>query len=262
MSILRRLGNKSKIAEKIQYYFPEHKIYIEPFFGAGGMFFNKPKAKYNIVNDLDSDVFNLFQVVMNQKEELEKAFYMMPIHSDLLEYWKKNEETDSIKKALRFLLLSNFTFNGSGTMIVWGASPSRATSYKIDFNEKLNKTFDFLHSVQFNNKEFRKFIKDIMLDSRSGELLKTFIYNDPPYIGTTDNYSNSFTEQDSFDLFEANEKTGCKYAMSEFDHPFILDQAKERNLNVIIIGERQNLKNRRIEILVTNYEKKQLDIFS
>ena len=80
--ILRRLGNKKKIAEEIIKHFPDHKIYIEPFFGAGGMFFNKPKAKYNIVNDLDSDVFNLFQVVMNQKEELEKAFYIMPIHSD------------------------------------------------------------------------------------------------------------------------------------------------------------------------------------
>ena len=79
---------------KIQKYFPEHKIYIEPFFGAGGMFFNKPKSKYNIVNDLDSDVFNLFQVVMNQKKELEKAFYMMPIHSDLLNYWKQNKETE------------------------------------------------------------------------------------------------------------------------------------------------------------------------
>ena len=105
--ILRRLGNKQAIAKKFLPYFPEHKIYIEPFFGAGGMFFNKPKAKYNIVNDLDSDVFNLFMVVMNQKNELEKAFYQMPIHSDLLNYWKKNEETDPIKKALRFLFLSN-----------------------------------------------------------------------------------------------------------------------------------------------------------
>ena len=109
--ILRRLGNKKKIAKKIQAYFPPHKIYIEPFFGAGGMFFNKPKAQYNIVNDLDSDVFNLFQVVMNQKEELEKAFYITPIHSDLLNYWKENEETEPIKKAVRFLFLSNLTFS-------------------------------------------------------------------------------------------------------------------------------------------------------
>jgi DNA adenine methylase len=63
--ILRRLGNKQAIAQDIIKYFPEHKIYVEPFFGAGGMFFNKPKVKYNIVNDLDSEVFNLFQVVID-----------------------------------------------------------------------------------------------------------------------------------------------------------------------------------------------------
>ena len=65
--ILRRLGNKSKIAKEIQKHFQKHDIYIEPFFGAGGMYFNKPKANYNIVNDIDGDVFNLFQVVMNKK---------------------------------------------------------------------------------------------------------------------------------------------------------------------------------------------------
>ena len=49
--------------------------------------------------------------------------------------------------------------------------------------------------------------------------------------------------------------------MSEFDNPFILNQAKERNLNIIEIGERVNLKNRRIEILITNYENNQTSLF-
>ena len=49
--------------------------------------------------------------------------------------------------------------------------------------------------------------------------------------------------------------------MSEFNHPFILKQAEKRGLNVIIIGERQNLKNRRIEILVTNYKNNQQSLF-
>ena len=43
--------------------------------------------------------------------------------------------------------------------------------------------------------------------------------------------------------------------MSEFDNEFILNQAKERRLNIIYIGERTNLKNKRTEILVTNYQK-------
>jgi DNA adenine methylase len=250
--ILRRLGNKKKIAKKIQAYFPPHKIYIEPFFGAGGMFFNKPKAKYNIVNDLDSDVFNLFQVVMNQKEELEKAFYMMPIHSDLLNYWKENEETEPIKKALRFLFLSNFTFMGKPNNIKFGTENPKNSFYK-----NIENTFEFLKDVQFLNFNFKDVFKKVQIKEPND----VFIYCDPPYLGTSNNYSHSFKEEDSFDLFEANEKTGCKWAMSEFDHPFILQQAKERNLNVIEIRERQNLKNRRAEILVTNYKTNQLELF-
>jgi len=200
---------------------------------------------------------------MNQKEELEKAFYMMPIHSDLLDYWKKNLETEPILKAIRFILMSNYTFNGLGGMIVFGAS-SASGGFKGNFNFLVDKCFNILYKVQFMNKDFRKFFKSIMLDDRmdKGESEQTLIYADPPYIFTTDNYSNSFTESDSIDLFNALQKTGCKYAMSEFNNPFIIDQAKKRGLNIIIIGERQNLKNRRTEILITNYKNIQGSLFN
>lgn len=255
--ILRRLGNKAKIAQEIQKYFPPHNTYVEPFFGAGGMFFNKPKANFNMLNDLDSDVFNLFQVVMNNKEELEKAFYMMPIHSDLLNYWKKHEETEPIKKALRFLLISNFTLLGTGSQLSYLTSDAENTILN-----NVDKTQKKLFGCRFNNCDFKKFLSSLSFRGRESDALNTFIYCDPPYLGTTDNYSHSFKEQDSLDLFDCLEATKCKFAMSEFDHPFILEQAKQRNLNVIIIGERQNLKNRRTEILVTNYKTNQLDLFA
>ena len=258
--ILRRLGNKKKIAKEIQKYFPPHKIYIEPFFGAGGMFFNKPKAKYNIVNDLDSDVFNLFNVVMNQKEELEKAFYMMPIHSDLLKHWKENEETEPIKKALRFLFLSNLTFMGTGEAMRYTATKQE---YPQNFKKYLEETQGKLFEVHFNNTDCNKFIKNICFqtDGRNDEA-KTLIYCDPPYLETNDNYSNSFTEEQSKELFDTLEETSCKFAMSEFDHPFIIEQSKQRGLNIIIIGERKNLKNRRTEVLITNYENRQQSLFA
>lgn len=256
--ILRRLGNKQAIANEIQKYFPEHKFYIEPFFGAGGMFFNKKKAKYNIINDLDSDVYNLFQVILNDKENLKQLFYKMPIHSDLLEYWKKNKENDPIKKALRFLFISNFTLNGTGSAIRHQVSSGAGgvKDFKDGFNSQIENTFKFLHDCNFTNFDFRKFILKLGFqnDGRNDQN-KSFIYCDPPYLGTKDNYSNSFKESDSIDLFDCLQASGCKFAMSEFDNEFILNQAKERGLNVIIIGERKNLKNRRTEILITNYKK-------
>lgn len=260
--ILKRLGNKSKMAGELLKYFPDHKIYIEPFFGAGGMFFNKPKVKYNIVNDSDSDVFNLFNVVSTRKDELEEQFKIMPIHSDLLEYWKANNEECEIRRALRFLMLSNFTLLGGGDKLRLGATGGSA-GIKNNFYDQLKTTFDLIHDVQFCNTDFRLFFNSISLDDRANkkESDNTLIYCDPPYLGTANNYKEGFKEDDSKDLFDCLVETKCKFAMSEFDHPFILEQAKERGLNVIYVGERQNLKNRRTEILVTNYENKQISLF-
>ena len=251
--ILRRLGNKSKIAMDIQNHFPQHKIYIEPFFGAGGMFFNKPKAHHNILNDIDSDVFNLFQVVSNRKNELLDMFLIMPLHMDLYNYWKENKETEPIRKAVRFILLSNYGYMGQ-------CETFRLTATKNEYAEKfelyLSNASKYLFNCQFGNMDFRKFLSSFHFqsDGRNDED-ETLIYADPPYLGTNDNYSQSFKEEDANDLFDFLQKTKCKFAYSEFDHPFILEQAGKRGLNVITIGERQNLKNRRTEILVTNYRK-------
>jgi DNA adenine methylase len=248
--ILRRLGNKQKLAKEIQQYFPPHKIYIEPFFGAGGMFFNKPKAKYNIVNDLDSDVFNLFQVVMNQKEELVNAFLLMPISEELFNYWKKNREDEPIKKALRFILLSNYGYMGKPDTLHMSINNNSQ-----EILNKIEQTSKMMFDVIISKKDFRKFFNSITYRTEEIEKNKTLIYNDPNYLEVENNYEKKdWKESDVVDLFDCLQKTKCKFAYSEFNHPFILEQAKERNLNVITIGERQNLKNRRIEILVTNYE--------
>lgn len=254
--ILKRLGNKQKMAKELIKQFPAHKIYIEPFFGAGGMFFNKPKVEYNIVNDIDSDVFNLFNVVSNNKEDLEIAFINMPIHTDLLEYWKENKENEPIKKALRFLMISNMTWMGIGDKIHLSLK-----NHKKPVLESLDRINKLLFDVQFANYHFKDFLNSLSWRCKE-EMEKVFIYCDPPYLGTSDNYSDSFKEEDSNELFDCLEATKCKFAMSEFDHPFILEQAEKRGLNIIYMGERNNLKNRRVEILVTNYENRQQSLFA
>jgi DNA adenine methylase len=253
--ILRRLGNKTRIAKEIIKYFPPHTTYVEPFFGAGGLFFNKPKAKYNILNDLDSDVINLFNVILNKKNEFLELLELTPYSSELFRYWSKNEEKEPLMKALRFVYLSNYGYLGTNSIL----RTSIYNNSKRVAIRNLEETIKFLKdcSIQFTDYDFRKSIKSVSF-RRQSEIEKTFFYCDPPYLGTTNNYSHSFTEQDCIDLFDILQDTGCKFAISEFDHPFILDQAKKRWLHVHVIGERQNLKNRQTEVLITNYENQKM----
>lgn len=244
--ILTRLGNKRAIAHKIIPYFPAHKFYIEPFFGAGGMFFSKPKAKYNSVNDLDSDVFNLFQVVMDRREEFEEMLRIMPIHQDLLKHWMQNKETDPIRKAVRFIFLSNFTYMGKGDCLKNTMEKEKGGIYS-----KLSKTQLFLSDVRIFNEPFDRYFKSLVIDSLARKA--AFIYADPPYLDTTNNYQSGFKEKDTRDLFKCLVETGIKFAVSEFDNDVISDLVDEYQLNKVVIGERRNMKNRRTEILVMNY---------
>lgn len=245
--LLNRLGNKKRIAEKIYTHFPAHDLYIEPFFGAGGMFFNKPRAKYNIVNDLDHDVFNLYQVIRSQPDQLIAAWNNTPIHSLQFLAWQKHQETDPVYKAVRFLVLSNFSFMGKGNTLLLGFGGN-----KPDLSELLPAITRAFINTKFTNYDFRIILRKISL-AGGRKKDRTFIYCDPPYLNTTNNYSDGFIERDSAELFEMLTGSGIRWAMSEFDHPFIMDTVRNKNLNIIKIGERWNLNNRRTEYLITNF---------
>jgi DNA adenine methylase len=250
--ILRRLGNKKKLVNKILGNVPNHQVYIEPFFGTGSVYFGKPKSNYNFLNDLDDDVFNLYYVTSNNWEELYNEIKIMPVSMSLFKYWMKNKEVDPIKKALRFLFLSNFSYMGKGYCFQVGSSNSKNVLLNNMKNYK-----SLLINCHITNLDFRKFFKAIQWKSIFDS--PVFCYCDPPYINTENNYSNSFTEQDAIDLFNIlkdleNKYKNFYYAISEFQNEFVMDLAKERNLNINIIGERRSIKNRNTEILITNYK--------
>lgn len=249
--ILRRLGNKKALADKIIAHFPEHKVYYELFFGTGSIYFAKPPSRYSIVNDLDSDVFSLFQVVKNNMDEFLELFIVTPMSEQLFYWWKDNKETEPIRKALRFLYLSNFSHLGK--LDTFNLIHSQVV-HKKKLQALIRDTSEFMQNTTILKRDFRNFFDGI----KDGEVnigkKHRFSYADPIYLDTVHNYGTpDMKEQCSFDLFETLDNSGVRYAMSEFNHPFVMDQAKKRGLNIITIGERQNIKNRRIEMLYTNY---------
>lgn len=241
--LLSRLGNKRKLAKQILAFVPEHDLFIEPFFGAGGFFFSKPKSKYNVLNDADAEVYNLFTVVRNRGEELAEVFSSMPIHQKLWNHYRKHPEEDEVWRAARFLFLSNFGYMGKPNTLRF---PSKRTKQLI--LERMPLTALKLEDVDFMCGDFRQVFRRISISHPH----KTFCYCDPPYLNTANNYASGFTLQDSTDLFDCLQAQDYHFIMSEFDHPFILEQAHDRKLHVHSLGERRALNARRTEILVSN----------
>lgn len=256
---LNRIGSKRKLAKQIIPLFPNHKLYLEPFFGCGGLFFNKPLAEYNIVNDLNEDVINCFDVARKKPQELLEFLEITPCHQSLLKKWKKEVPESDIERAVRMVLLSNYTYLGGGTNLKWTINNQKklAIANLKDFLKS-----DYIKFTSFQATCYKKFFENLNFRSEL-DRNQAFCYSDPPYLNTKNNYANKFNaikwvEEDFIELLKIHIQTGLRFAISEFDDPFILEACRQRNLNVIILGERGNLKNTRVEILITNYEAKNL----
>jgi DNA adenine methylase len=256
--ILTRLGNKRKIAKELQQHFMPHRMRIEFFFGAGGSYFYLPKPKFSILNDADDDVTNLYLVLLDRKDELKQQLELLPITENLIKYWLKNLETDPLRKAIRFLLLSNFTYLGKGDTI-----RLRIDHCKRNLINRIEPTFSYLSNAKITNVDFRDVLNKISFHPDVTPKSACFNYLDPVYLFTEHTYKvPKWTVEDTEDCFKIMDSSGINSAMSEFDIEQVLDFASDYKMNVIYLKERQNLKNKRNEILITNYVKPKRTTYS
>ncbi len=56
-------GGKQQLASKIVSLIPDHGIYCEPFIGGAAVFFAKQKSDAEIINDINSEIVNFYEVL-------------------------------------------------------------------------------------------------------------------------------------------------------------------------------------------------------
>ena len=74
-------GSKWSMAQWIIAHFPkdyQKMVYLEPFVGRGAVFFNKLPGKVETINDLNSDIVNLFRVLRDSPDELKRVLELTP----------------------------------------------------------------------------------------------------------------------------------------------------------------------------------------
>ena len=84
-------GNKSCIVNTILTVMPKHSVYIEPCMGSAEVFFRKPKAEREILNDYNGDLVNLFRTIQSNKKLVFLIGWLyLSINSELV--FRQNKE--------------------------------------------------------------------------------------------------------------------------------------------------------------------------
>lgn len=110
---LKYPGAKWRLADWIIQHLPQHITFVEPYFGSGAVFFNKPPSKSEYINDLNGEICNLFQVMREQPERLAGLIDFTPYSRD--EYEGAYEPTsDPVERARRTLVRHWMSIGGNG----------------------------------------------------------------------------------------------------------------------------------------------------
>lgn len=211
-SLIKRVGGKKQLREKIVQRFPEKfNAYVEVFGGAGWVLFYKDKyAKKEVYNDIDGDLVNLFRCIKYHPVELKKQLdYTLISRENFLlarERMKNDGYTDIQRAAMFYELVKNAYGSGDS----FGCQTTNIVS-NIDL---IDAVYRRLSRVVVEHKNFDNLIK--IYDRKD-----TLFYLDPPYYGTEHYYSSQFGEEEHIALRDILKCIKGKFVLSYNDHPRI-----------------------------------------
>lgn len=201
--VLNYPGSKWSMASWIIDHMPEHDVYLEPFFGSGAVFFNKPKKVVETINDIDQRLINLFTQIRNQPQQL--SFLTNYTLYSRKEYELSQEKSeDPLEDARRMLVRCWMAIGGkTNANVGWRRNVSENGPYNTyEWRDMKNRIFEAAERLKDAQIECKDAIQLISEYNRKNVL----IYADPPYVHSTrksKHYENEFTDEKHIELLNA-----------------------------------------------------------
>jgi DNA adenine methylase len=198
-----RVGSKTRLAKYLISLFPKYNIYIEPFFGGGGVYWKKPIDNIEIINDIDKGLMRAYRTLKKGINfDIDK--YNTINLTELQVHFDKIIKTDKDNLIKEFL--KNLTFGSMGTgKLMRQTNIYNKLILKDKYKERLKNTLilsdDWKNVIKkYDNKE-------------------AFIYLDPPYEkskGLYEDYTIDFQ-----DMSNTLKKIKGKFMLSINKSPYI-----------------------------------------
>lgn len=224
-AILKYPGGKWRISEWIIEHFPEHKVYCEPFFGSGAVFFNKSPSYLETINDIDGNIVNLFKVCREYPEELAAAINLTPFSRDEfvacadLDFPFGYNTADQVERARKTLVRYHQSFGASNSSknswrnVQTAGGPRCATMWNC-LPEIIINCCQRLKEAQIEN------IDALSLIARYNDE-NTLLYLDPPYLQglrKRNMYAHEYSDEQHKLLLQMIKTSKSKIIISGYDN--------------------------------------------
>lgn len=191
-AFLKWAGGKYRLASEIQHSLPpglpSGACFVEPFVGAGSVFLNTDFERY-LLADINPDLIELFKVVQQDVEgyirDTQRLFLHPQANSKGFYYQQReafNRSSDSAERAVLFLYLNRFGFNGL-------CRYNQKQQYNVPFGRYKTHYFpeaelrffaEKAQKAEFLCADFHQVFDRVLQDFVNGEG-QYMVYCDPPY---------------------------------------------------------------------------------
>jgi len=257
-SPIKWMGGKSRSVKKIVPNIPVHKTYVEPFFGAGWVFFGKEPSNMEIINDVNSQLINFFEVLKCNSEELIERINLTFRSRELFLKYRDSldcENLSPLEKAFRFYYINQNAFGGlirynskgKCNSPFAGSPDSFSLSSYWDY-EKLKKAHERLKDVVVENDTYQKIIKRYDREY-------TFFYLDPPYESKGRYNGDNFFDYDELKQLCLDIKGKFILTLnSELYGKFSVFNVYENNVPYTINCNKKENKSSKKELIISNFD--------
>jgi len=206
-------GGKQTMLKHLLSIIPEHRIYCEPFFGGGALFFAKPKAEVEVINDVNGEVVNFFKVLKTKfpalQKEIQATLHSRELYKKAMHIYNNPKSYSDVQRAWALWTATNQGFAGMIGSWGFGITNSKEKAVANKRENFIEAYEDRLKTVQVENNDALKVI------ARCNEK-DAFIYCDPPYIGSDQGHYSGYTEAQYKTLLDVLAKTKAKFLLSSY----------------------------------------------
>lgn len=240
---------------------PEHKIYVEPYFGGGAVFFAKYPSPVEVINDHNDKLITFYKQVLDNFDELQKMIQKtLCSESEWLKarriyLSKEKDEYSQLEIAWSFWVLCNMSYSGSPNC-GWKWDNASSTAKMINAKRE-----SFTHDLQKRLSLTQISCRDAITVIEQRDSKNTFFYLDPPYVGCNQQHYKGFTSEDFSILLTTLEMIKGKFILSHFWNEQLRDAILQCDWNVkeittpLTVARNCRVKQRsKTELLVYNYQ--------
>jgi DNA adenine methylase len=246
-------GGKQQLSKRIVPLIPEHKIYDEPFFGGGAIFFAKPPAKVEFINDTNGEVVNFYRVLKHDfaalKKDVDCTLHSEGQHKEAIAIYRNPEGATPVRRAWAVWVLSHQSIYAI-LCNSWKCSMQR-NSAKLVTNKK--EAFTEAYQERLENTSI--FCRDALDVIAKTDTPETFHYVDPPYFQSDMGHYKGYSREDFEKLLKLLSTVKGKFMLSSYPSDLLKQYIKENSWRTIEIEMRRSAGGGvKTEVITINYE--------